>query len=267
MNQRSLLESDIVVYHGGDHARRGWLAILLAAALTLGMFALLPFADQLSPTPVPELDVRSVTVQPLSPPATKPHTAAPPETAPPSPVAQPPEPALPPPPAPAPPPAAQPQLAISLDLDLPTPELQASLSFPVQAPPPAPDPEPAASSPPSPAPAEAVPTRPTVPAAPARPTGIFAMEAVDKAPLAIRKQAPTYPPRARWRNVEGVVELRFVVTTKGQVEDVDVLDATPPGTFDASAIAAIRQWRFEPGQKNGFPVATRMTLRIRFELD
>lgn len=75
---------------------------------------------------------------------------------------------------------------------------------------------------------------------------------------------PVYPEAARKRGAEGWVELAFTVTPKGTVEDVEVRNASPADVFDEAATRAIRQWRFEPVERNGEKVAQRAMVRLKF---
>ncbi len=97
--------------------------------------------------------------------------------------------------------------------------------------------------------------------------GAVSEDALDKLPSPVRKVAPEYPARARARNQAGQVKLTFLVGLDGRVSQARVLEASPPGVFDAAAVAAIAQWGFEPGEYDGQPVASRMTLTLRFELE
>ncbi len=76
---------------------------------------------------------------------------------------------------------------------------------------------------------------------------------------------PVYPESARKRGVEGWVEMAFTVTPEGRVEDVEVRNSSPAEIFDDAATRAIRQWRFEPVERNGQKVAQRAMVRLRFE--
>ncbi|HEY6641682.1 TonB family protein [Povalibacter sp.] len=76
---------------------------------------------------------------------------------------------------------------------------------------------------------------------------------------------PVYPESARKRGVEGWVEMAFTVTTEGRVEDVEIRNASPAEVFDEAATRAIRQWRFEPVERNGQKVSQRAMVRLRFE--
>lgn len=97
--------------------------------------------------------------------------------------------------------------------------------------------------------------------------GAISEDALDKLPSPTKRVAPEYPARARSKNVSGFVKLTFLVGLDGGVSEARVLEAQPAGVFDEAALAAISQWTFEPGEYEGQPVASRMTLNLRFELE
>jgi protein TonB len=90
---------------------------------------------------------------------------------------------------------------------------------------------------------------------------------VEVAPRATERTAPTFPARARSLNQTGRVTLSFVVDVDGSVQDVYVVEATPPGVFDDAAVEAVESWRFEPGRHEGAPVAVRVRQTLVFELE
>ena len=96
---------------------------------------------------------------------------------------------------------------------------------------------------------------------------VFDAAELDRAPSPVLRVSPIYPLRARQHGVEGFVELLFVVDVDGSTRYARVLDADPPGMFDRAALAAVRKWRFKPGKKDGRPVAARVRLVVRFELE
>jgi TonB family protein len=99
----------------------------------------------------------------------------------------------------------------------------------------------------------------------AREAGALGQNIISAAALKrTRMVQPVYPEAARKRGVEGWVELAFTVTPSGTVEDVEVRNASPAGTFDDAAIRALRGWRFEPVERNGERVAQRAMVRLRF---
>lgn len=80
----------------------------------------------------------------------------------------------------------------------------------------------------------------------------------------VRMVSPSYPDAARKRGVEGWVELAFTVQTNGTVDQVEVRNASPADVFDDAAIRAVRQWRFEPVERNGERVEQRAMVRLKF---
>jgi len=73
--------------------------------------------------------------------------------------------------------------------------------------------------------------------------------------LPIVKVAPIYPRRAAERGVQGEVLLEFTVTALGTVEDIVVVEATPPGYFERAAINAAKKFKYKPKVVNGDPMA------------
>jgi len=78
---------------------------------------------------------------------------------------------------------------------------------------------------------------------------------------------PQYPPSARQRNIEGWVDVIFVVSTSGSVEQAWVVEADPAAVFDQAAIDAALRWRFRPVTEAGEPVSVERIIRINFSLD
>jgi protein TonB len=76
-----------------------------------------------------------------------------------------------------------------------------------------------------------------------------------------------YPEIAREKKLEGYVLVAYDVTVEGLVVNPRVVEAQPPGVFDAAALAAVRGWRFNPAVRNGKPVdAHGLASRVNFKL-
>ncbi|WMX14543.1 MULTISPECIES: energy transducer TonB [unclassified Aureispira] len=74
-----------------------------------------------------------------------------------------------------------------------------------------------------------------------------------------------YPDSARARNIEGVVVVRFSVTKEGKITDLELVRNIGAGCGQ-EAMRVIRMMPdFRPALRNGEPVATKMTLPIRFK--
>jgi len=66
-------------------------------------------------------------------------------------------------------------------------------------------------------------------------------------PKAIDRPGPAYPTLAEVAQIEGKVRLRFDVREDGRVANARVLESTPPLMFDAVALYAVTEWKYEPG--------------------
>ncbi len=75
-----------------------------------------------------------------------------------------------------------------------------------------------------------------------------------------------YPGEALRKNIEGWVELSFVVTPEGKVSKVSVLDSRPAGVFDAAAAKALSRVRYKPVLQGGKPAAVASKVRIAFRV-
>lgn len=94
--------------------------------------------------------------------------------------------------------------------------------------------------------------------------GAFSMSEIDQRPRPVHQVAAGYPSELRSRAVEGVVTLIFIVDETGRVANPRVEKSTHP-EFEAPALEALRQWKFEPAVKGGKRVSCRMRVPIRFQ--
>lgn len=77
---------------------------------------------------------------------------------------------------------------------------------------------------------------------------------------------PEYPYRARQRGIEGHIKLAFTITPAGRVENIRVVEASPPNVFDREARRAAARWRFAPRTENGAAVAREAVKTLHFRL-
>lgn len=85
---------------------------------------------------------------------------------------------------------------------------------------------------------------------------------LDSPPSALGNIAPEYPEAAG--AIEGLVRLRLLISSSGDVDDVAVVSATPPGYFEASALAAFSKAKFSPGYFLGVPVKSQLLIEIGY---
>lgn len=88
-----------------------------------------------------------------------------------------------------------------------------------------------------------------------------------KPPRLAKDVKPQYTPEAKEARIQGSVWLEAVVLDTGEVGDVSVVKSldTVYG-LDDQAVKAMKQWRFEPGTKDGKPVAVRIDVEMTFTL-
>ncbi|MBL9199740.1 MAG: TonB family protein [Opitutaceae bacterium] len=96
--------------------------------------------------------------------------------------------------------------------------------------------------------------------------GALDLGQLDTTPRAVFQARPRYPFELRRRGVGGEVVIDFLVDQDGIVQNAYPVRSTEAG-FEAAAIEAVSQWRFEPGRKNGAPVITHMQVPIIFSMD
>ena len=80
-----------------------------------------------------------------------------------------------------------------------------------------------------------------------------------------RRLEVEYPPAALQKKTEGTVELGYLVTPKGAVADIKVLDANPSGIFETAATKAISRLRYKPvTDSGGKPIAVSTKMLVIF---
>jgi TonB family protein len=75
-----------------------------------------------------------------------------------------------------------------------------------------------------------------------------------------------YPSGALQKKIQGTVEIGYVITPKGAVSDIKVLDANPTGIFETAATKAISRLRYKPtfdGHGKPIAVSTKMLVIFR----
>ena len=92
---------------------------------------------------------------------------------------------------------------------------------------------------------------------------IASLADLDQRPRAIYQAAPNYPVELRKRNVEGTVQVVFLVDREGKVANPKIERSTNPA-FERPALEAVRQWKFEAGTRNGEKVAFKLRVPITF---
>jgi TonB family protein len=86
-----------------------------------------------------------------------------------------------------------------------------------------------------------------------------------EAPRLIKEVRPLYTDEARRRGIQGDVVLEVVVTRSGSVDRVSVVRGLGAG-LDQNAIAAVKQWKFDPARRQGAAVDVVVEIAVEFTM-
>jgi TonB family protein len=86
-----------------------------------------------------------------------------------------------------------------------------------------------------------------------------------KSPKLVHYVEPAFSPKSKEAYVEGTVRISTVVSKAGDPTNPQVLSGLN-AEEDRTAVEALKQWKFEPGTRNGRPVNVRVTVEINFHL-
>jgi TonB family protein len=95
---------------------------------------------------------------------------------------------------------------------------------------------------------------------------VFEEGEADENVTPVFKPSLSYPPRARELAIEGTVAVTFVVGVRGEVREIEEIDA-PHESFMKEARKTISRWKFKPARNKGVPVNQRVKIAIDFSLD
>lgn len=104
---------------------------------------------------------------------------------------------------------------------------------------------------------------PNLPAIAASGASLAVHKSVLVPPVLLQGRPPAYPTEARMRGVSGVVQLQVSISAEGKITDVRVVSGDM--FLRQAAVAAVREWKFRPGQLDGKPVASTTEVSVRFK--
>jgi len=85
------------------------------------------------------------------------------------------------------------------------------------------------------------------------------------APTPLFQPEPEFSEEARRKTASGIVVLKIIVTSTGDVTGIRVAKSLGSG-LDEKAIEAVRQWKFKPASKDGKPVAVELAVEFDFQI-
>jgi protein TonB len=101
-----------------------------------------------------------------------------------------------------------------------------------------------------------------VKAAPPKPTGPQRVSSGTMAGQLISRPDPIYPPIAKAAHVSGAVVLRAIISKTGTIENLQVVSG--PEMLRASAIDAVKRWKYKPYLLNNEPTEVDTTVTVNF---
>lgn len=81
-------------------------------------------------------------------------------------------------------------------------------------------------------------------------------------PVPYHRAYAIYPLAAELAEIEGEVEIRFVVETDGTTSQIEIVEAQPPDLFDRASLEAVAAWQYCPRAE---PYTT--SIRLDFTLE
>lgn len=91
---------------------------------------------------------------------------------------------------------------------------------------------------------------------------VFSMAELDQKPRPVYQAGPKMTKQLR-RKTPATVYIICVVDEKGRVKTPKVQKSTD-SSFNKSALAAVKQWKFEPGKRGGKTVSSRIRIPMTF---
>jgi protein TonB len=83
----------------------------------------------------------------------------------------------------------------------------------------------------------------------------------------LRNPPPVYPAEAKRNGQQRVALFRVVVSAAGHAESVTLIKSSGYRILDASALEAVRKWKFHPATIGGVKVSSTVKVPVRFTLD
>lgn len=88
--------------------------------------------------------------------------------------------------------------------------------------------------------------------------------AVSDKPVLVKRVEPYYPELARKAHIEGMVLVKVLINTTGDIEDAQIVKSVP--MLDQAAIDAAKKFKFTPGKQRDRYVRVWMQIPFRFNL-
>jgi TonB family protein len=84
-------------------------------------------------------------------------------------------------------------------------------------------------------------------------------------PRVLKQVDPEFSEASRKAKYQGTMEVSLVVDRSGSVQNIRITSPLGMG-LDEKKVEAVRQWKFQPGMKDGEPVAVKIAVEMDFHL-
>jgi len=88
----------------------------------------------------------------------------------------------------------------------------------------------------------------------------------DAPPAPVHQASPRYPDTARREGLSGTAHVSLVVDETGGIRSVEIARSSGHADLDEAALAAAREWTFEPATRDGKPVPAKIVVPFEFKL-
>ncbi|MDO4936091.1 MAG: energy transducer TonB [Phascolarctobacterium sp.] len=86
-------------------------------------------------------------------------------------------------------------------------------------------------------------------------------------PKALKIVKPDYPPAARNQDKQGTVQVKLFISSRGMVEQAEIINSGGYVLLDEAVLKAVYKWRFVAAKnKFGKPCACRVIVPVKFQL-
>ncbi|PKF50394.1 energy transducer TonB [Enterovibrio nigricans] len=90
---------------------------------------------------------------------------------------------------------------------------------------------------------------------------------VDRPTFKVRPSQPNYPRIAKHKGMQGTVLIEVWLDDQGNQTKQTIAKSSGFDVLDDAAMSAVKKWRFNGHEENGVPLAHRVKIPVRFNLD
>ncbi len=88
---------------------------------------------------------------------------------------------------------------------------------------------------------------------------------VDQKPKVLYRPELDFPEKALSNNISGFVTFGLFIDENGKLQKIDIIESSPKGVFEDTALSNIKKWRFKAAVHKGIKVSTWQEQKIVFD--